>query len=283
MAETWWVALACVRRQGPEGDAATFIYGCAAPCGDRPAWRGIDTAGNCELEVREAVIGPAEIAPFLDRLTAGRIEPAVIGYPDCPSIAVKNIRHSIGHALGHPAARFQTYHSVPDINAVFGDTDKLVGLLEALDDTLGLPFKSTHAGRIGAFEVIDLLGRGEDAAPVLLEKLRAGDPARPGPDTLLLTRGAPFVSDAQRAHVVLRAGRNTIVDRLVALPALVRTVPIEAPEKVDGFAISLFSEDGALLYQEDGSFLRMLNVQMALAPDIRHLRRVDGTVREARP
>lgn len=268
MKNAWWVALACTKPRETGADRGIFVYGCAAPCDRRPGWRPgphrLDLPESRVLEVAETVVDATTMDTFRNSLAEGHIDPAKLGFVDGAQVRIKDVRTTIGLGLGHSAAQFQTYHSVPALDGAFGENPALIQSLEFLEEKLGLPFKSSHAGRVGAFEVIDLQDHGEEDAPVLLEKDRNQDPRRPGPETLFISRNKVFASGRQHAHVVFCAGRDVIVDRLVALPPNIRSVAVDAPEKVDAFTFSLFSDDGQLLHKQDASFFRTFSVGMAL-------------------
>lgn len=268
---SWWTWCCWLRQDTSDH----FIYGCAARTLREPGWSNdssFEVGELSRLEVRQRTLTDHAFQAFQNQLTAGSIAIDLLARNGPPAVPVKATRAVLQRALGHTAARVTTYYSLPDIAGLIGKTEGVLEtLLSFLERELNLPFKSSHAGRLGNFEIFHLNPWLDGSQPFLIEAA-SPPPVRTGSfkidwsgaETLEICRTPAFADARHLAHVTGRVHGDVVIDRLIFLEAGQLRVPVESPEWLDQLDFQLFDATGeTLLHSEQNTYLTQIGLVMA--------------------
>lgn len=264
-AHSWWVWICWLER----GEAAGFVYGCAARCFRPPEWNDrseLDIPGAGRLVVCQRTLTEGTFRVFHDDLNAGSVKSEALLGQKAPEAKIAETRHLIQEGLGHTAARVTAYYTIPDIQCLIGDTEgALEGVLSALQVQLNFPFKSSYAARLGNFEIFDLNAWLDRPQPFLIDAVRGPGHERTGQETLEICRTPEFARERHVAHIVGHVSGDVVLDRLITLEPGQLRGPVVSPEWVDQLEFRLFSDTGdTLLHFEHSTF--MTRIGLVLSP-----------------
>ena len=242
-----------------------FIYGCSAPCTRAPGWQ--DVARDKELlgaklTIREATVEEPRFRSFADHLAAGKIELGLVFGTKSSALNIAETRHVLEAGLGQTAARVTAHYTQPDLAELTGNDDsRLPLLLDCLEQELGLPFKTTHATRLGNFDQFDLHPWLERSQPFLVEAVSPDVDG--GASTYRICRTSDFAAAEHRAHIVGRVNGDVILDRLLVLPKGELHRIFEVAERLDEIEFRLFDANGDLLHSEKNAFMNRIGFVLA--------------------
>lgn len=247
----WWLWAA----QLGDSSGAALVYALLAPSGEAEVpLETVDVAlgPGKVLFIRQGVISATAGRAVLERLEAGTIDLRPAGL-QIASTQVRARRETLDLVLGDPAATLTAHYGLPDVGALAKAAGGLSGLLQILEEHLGLPFRERLKAHLGNLDVVTF---GNDPP----EPAIATD-VEPAPRRLIVRRRAPWSGARQWAHLHARNRDESLEDVLFELPAGEDIVEHPLPPDVGSFAVRIFpAAGGRRIFWESATLVRRIDV-----------------------
>lgn len=241
-----------------KGDQEHLVYAMLAPAeGCRMApWHEERALGDtARLVMQEAMLAPEAAASVLSALDQSLIDLRPSGAKLAP-VQILARRETIEDALGDTAARMIAHYTLPDIGTILPEDVRFAEILEILHQELNLPFPTRFFTHFGNLDMITFEASPQNALINLSVERSREEMA------FVVRRREPLLDREARAHLVTKAGEETLVDRLLLLPAGEERVATPLPLETGSFAFTMFDDaDGSVCYRETQSLTKSITMR----------------------